>query len=94
MLIDSLICGIKCLTNLVSNEKSSSSTSPLDEFNDIVNRLSGHEYIALYHERRFTKLGYTSQVVLDSLDIFQMLLLETSKTNLHVQASNIYLDSE
>ena len=51
------VAGIKCLTNLVSNEKSSSSTSLLDEFNHIVERDHCTKSIALYHERRFTKLG-------------------------------------
>ena len=88
------VAGIKCLTNLVSNEKSPSSTSLLDEFNHIVERDHCTKSIALYHERRFTKLGYTSLVLLDALSILQKVVNETSHNNLHVQASQMYLDSQ
>ena len=50
--------------------------------------------MSLYHERRFTKLGYSAASILQAFPLLQSLLEETWKSNLLVQACKIYLDCE
>ena len=50
--------------------------------------------MSLYHERRFTKLGYSAASILHALPLLQMLLTETPKSNLLVEACRLYLECE
>ena len=50
--------------------------------------------MSLYHERRFTKLGYSAASILQALPLLQSLLDETWKSNLLVEACKIYLGCE
>ena len=50
--------------------------------------------MSLYKERRFTKLGYSAASILHALPLLQMLLVETPKSNLLVEACRLYLECE
>ena len=47
-----------------------------------------------YQERRFTKLGTTAASIIDSLDLYQMLLDQTTRNNSLVIASKLYVNCE
>ena len=50
--------------------------------------------MSLYRQQRFEKSGYSVAYILAALPLYQILLLETEKDNLHVQVSWIYLECE
>ena len=50
--------------------------------------------MSLYHNRRFTKLGYSAASILQPFLLLQSFLEETWKSNLPVQACKICLDCE
>ena len=54
------------------------------------------KHMSLYHERWFTKLGYTSASIYDhdALPLLNILVAETEKDNLLVEACHLYLDCE
>ena len=52
------------------------------------------KHIALYHERRFTKLGYSVASILDSLKYLRMLVDESHLSNQHIEIVRMFLDSE
>lgn len=43
--------------------------------------------MSLYRQQRFEKSGYSVAYILAALPLYQILLLETEKDNLHVQVS-------
>ena len=52
------------------------------------------KHMSLYHQRRFAKLGHSAASILSALPLLQMLLLETEKDNLLVQACRMYIECE
>lgn len=46
----------------------------------------------MYHERRFTKLGYAAASILHALPLLQRLLNETTRSNLFLESYKLYLD--
>ena len=50
--------------------------------------------MSLYHQRRFANLGYGAASILAVLSLLQMLLFETEKNNLLVQACRLYVECD
>lgn len=50
--------------------------------------------MALYYERRFTKLGFSAASILNALPYLQMLLSESHLTNQHIEMVRLFLDCE
>ena len=88
------VCGIKSILNLISHDKSASSTNQADLFDFILQRENQVKHISLYQERRFTKLGYSAASILDALPYLRMLLNESHLTNQHIEIVHMFLDSE
>ena len=88
------VCGIKSFLNLVSHDKSASSTNQAGLFYFILQRENQVKRISLYQERRFTKLGYSAASILDTLPYLRMLLNESHLTNQHIKIVRMFLDSE
>ena len=86
--------GIYALLKLVTYDKSANSCSLVDESDYIVEREGKVKHMSLYHQRRFAKLGYAAASILASLPLLQVLLLETEKNNLLVQACRLYVECE
>ena len=86
--------GIHALLNLVIYDKSANSCSLADEFDFIVEREGKVKHMSLYHQRRFAKLGYSAASILNALPLLQMLLRESEKCNLLVQACRMYVQCE
>ena len=57
-------CAISSILSLVSHEKSAHSTNQADLFDYILNRENQVKHLGIYHERRFTKLGYSAASIL------------------------------
>ena len=87
-------CAITSILNLVSHEKSARSSNQADLFDFILQRENQVKHIEMYHERRFTKLGYSAASIIQSLPYLRMLLNETHLSNLHVEIVRLLLDSE
>ena len=87
-----VVAGIYAILKLVTHEKSGATSSLAEEFDRIIEREGKIKYITLYHERRFTKLGYSAASILQALPLLQTLLAETWKSNLLVEACKIYLE--
>ena len=88
------LAGITALLKLVTHDKSANTTSLAEEFDMIVEREGQTKHMSLYHERRFTKLGYSAASLIHAVPLLQMLLDETSKSNLLVEACKLYLECE
>ena len=86
--------GIYALLKLVTYNKSANSCSLADEFDYIVEREGKVKQMCLYHQRRLAKLGYSAASILAALPLLQMLLVETEKNNLLVQACRTYVECE
>ena len=78
---------------MVSQKKSAHSTNQAIVF-DIFNRENQAKHLAIYHGHRFTKLGYSSASILQSLQYLQLLINETHLSNQHVEVVKLLLDSE
>ena len=89
-----VLCAIKSILNFVSHDKSSLSTNQAELFDHILERENKVKSLSLYHERRFTKLGYSCASILDALPYIQMVLNETHLSNLHTETVQIFSDSE
>ena len=87
-------CAISSILSLVSHEKSASSTNQADLFDHILERENVVKHMAMYYERRFTKLGYSAASILEALPYLRMLLDETHLNNQHVEIVRMFLDSE
>ena len=85
---------IIALLKLVAYDKSANSCSLADEFDYIVERVGKIKHMSLYHQRRFAKLGYSAASILAALPLLQMLLNETEKDNLLVQACRLYIECD
>ena len=88
------VSGIKSILSLVSHDKSATSTNQADLFDFILEREKKVKHMALYKERRFTKLGYACASILDALPFLQMVLNETHLGNQHVVMVRMFLDSD
>ena len=88
------VCGIKSILNLISHDKSASSTNQADLFDFILQREIQVKHRSLYQERRFTKLGCSAASILDALFYPRMLLNESHLTNQHIEIVCMFLDSE
>ena len=89
-----VIAGITALLKLVTHDESANSTSIADEFDYIVEREGETKHMSLYHERHFTKFDYSAASFIHAHPSLEMLLAETSKTNLLVEACKLYLECE
>ena len=58
------VCGIKSILNLISHDKSASSTNQADLFDFILQCENQVKHMSLYQECRFTKLGYSAASIL------------------------------
>ena len=88
------VCGIKSILNLISHDKSASSTSQADLFDFVLRRDNQVKHRSLYQERRFTKLGYSAAYILDALPYLRILLNESHLTKQHIEIVRMFLDSE
>ena len=70
------------------------STNQADPYNYILNRENQVNRLAIYHDRRFTKLWYSAASVLQSLPFICMLLNETHLSKQHKEVVKQLLDSE
>ena len=89
-----VVAGITAILKLISRDKSGLSVSLADEFDNIIEREGLVKHISMYKERRFTKLGYCAAYIVQALPQLQTLLVETSVTNLLVEACRLYLHCE
>ena len=89
-----VVADIQAILKLVSYDKSGNSSSLAEEFDFTIEREGAVKHMSLYHERRFTKLGYSAASILQALPLLQSLLEKTWKSNLLVQACKICLDYE
>jgi hypothetical protein len=87
-------CAITSILSLVSHDKSARSSNQADLFDFILQRENQVKRIAMYHERRFTKLGYCAGSIIQSFPYLRMLLNETHLSNQHVEIVRLLLDSE
>ena len=55
-----VVAGIQAILKLVSYDKSGNSSSLAEEFDVIIEGEGAVKHMSLYHERRFTKLGYSA----------------------------------
>ena len=85
---------ITSILSLVSHDKSANSTNQADLFDFILQRENQIKHIAMYYERRFTKLGYSAASILQALPYLQMLLNESHLSNQHIEIVKMFLDSE
>ena len=88
------VCGIKSTLNLISHDKSASSTNLADLFDFILQRENQVKHTSFYQGRRFTKLGYSAASILDALPCLRMLLNESLLTSQHIEIVLMFLDSE
>ena len=88
------VCGIKSILNLISHDKSASSTNQADLFDFVLQCENQVKHVSLYQECRFTKLGYSAASILDALPYLHMLLNESYLTNQHIEIVRMFLDSE
>ena len=87
-------CAIISILSLISHDKSATSTNQADLFDHILEREGAVKHVAMYYERRFTKLGYSAASILEALPYLRMLLDETHLSNQHVEIVRMFLDSE
>ena len=87
-------CAIISILSLISHDKSATSTNQADLFDHILEREGAVKHVAMYYERRFTKLGYSTASILEALPYLRMLLDETHLSNQHVEIVRMFLDSE
>ena len=88
------VCGIKSILNLISHDKSASSTNQADLFDFVLQCENQVKHVSLYQECIFTKLGYSAASILDALPYLCMLLHESHLTNQHTEIVHMFLDSE
>ena len=87
-------CAIVALCKLICPDTSGKSSSLSDEFNLLIEKQKRVKTVYMYQERRFTKLGTTAASIIDSLDLYQLLLDQTTRNNLLVKASKLYVNCE
>ena len=87
-------CAIEALCKLITPEVSGRSSSLSDEFDLLLEKVNQSKVVYMYQERRFTKLGTTAGCIRDCIDLYQMLLDNTSRNNLLVHACKLYLSCE
>ena len=85
-----VVAGITAILKLVIHDKSGNSVSLAEEFDFICECENQVKHMSLYHERRFAKLGYSAASILHAYPLLQILLTESSKTNLLVSACKLY----
>ncbi len=85
---------ITSILSLVSHDKSAHSTNQADLFDFILQREGQVKHLAMYYERRFTKLGYSAASILQSLPYLHMLLNESHLSNQLIEIVRMFLDSE
>ena len=82
------------IVSLVNHDKSAHSTNQADLFDHILEREDQVKHIAMYYERRFTKLGYSAASIIQALPYLCMLLNESHLSNQHIEIVRMFLDSE
>ena len=100
--VKSFLCGktsiveaaITSILSLVSHVKSAHSTNQADLFDYILQREGQVKHIAMYYERRFTKLGYSAASILQSLPYLRIVINESHLSNQHIEIVRMFLDSE
>ena len=100
--VKSFLCGktsiveaaITSILSLVSHDKLAHSTNQAELFEYILQREGQVKHIAMYYERRFSKLGYLAASILQSLPYLHMLLNESHLSNQHIEIVRMFLDSE
>ena len=87
-------CAIVALCKLIFPDTSGKSSSLSDEFDLLIEKQKRVKTVYMYQERRFTKLGTTAASIIDSLDLYQLLLDQTTRNYLLVKASKLYVNCE
>ena len=87
-------CAINALTKLISMDTSGKSSSLADEYDLLVEREGIKKCTMKYVERRFTNIGTTAASIRGNLDMYEKLLNETTRNNLLVRASKLYISCE
>ena len=88
------VAGIQALLKLVTHDKSGNTVSLAEEFDQLLETEGLAKHMVLYHERRFTNLGYTAASILSALPQLRRVLDETHRNNLLVEACKLYIDCE
>ena len=65
-----------------------------DEFDYNKEREAEVKHMSLYYQQRFAKLAYSAPSILAALPLPELLLLQTKKDNLLLQACRMYLECE
>ena len=86
-------CAIVALCKLICPDTSGKSSSLSDELDLLIEKEKRVKTVYMYQER-FTKLGTTAASIIDSLDLYQMLLDQTTRNNLLLKASELYVNCE
>ena len=73
--------------------KSASSTIQADLFDFILPRENEVKHMALYHERRLTKLEYSVASIINVLPYLKMIVKESHLRNQNIKAISKFLDS-
>ena len=81
----------KLIVNLISHDKSASSTNQAGLFDYILQRENKVKHIALYQEQQFTKLGFTAASLLDSFK-YLMTFNVSHHSNQHMEIIRMFLD--
>ena len=89
-----VLCAIKSILSFVSHDKSSTPTNQADLFDYVLQREGKVKHLAMYRERRFTKLGYSCASILDALPFIEMVLNETHLSNQHTDIVRLFIESE
>ena len=89
-----VVAGMQALLKLITHDKSGNTVSLAEEFDHLLECEGLVKHMVLYHERRFTNLGYCAASILSALPQLRRLLSETHKTNLLVEACKLYIDCE
>ena len=79
---------IAAFLKLVTYDKLANSCSLADKFDYVTEREGKTKHMSLYHQRKFTKLGYSAASIIATLDLLQILLHETEKDNLLSSLAN------
>lgn len=87
-------CAIVALCKLITPDVSGRSSSLSGAFDLLLEKEKQSRMVYMFQERRFTKLGTTAGCIRDCIELYQILLGNTTQTNLLVQASKFYLSCE
>ena len=89
-----VVAGMQALLKLITHDKSGNTVSLAEEFDQLLEEEGVAKHMVLYHERRFTNLGYCAASILSAVPLFRKLLNRAPATNLLIEACKLYIDCE